>query len=215
MCLRWVPKEEVDVVREHKGMHEDNFLSSWLREVGEDKKEREMEVDRETKEEVSKTRTREEEKEENETVIGKKVCQSCFDWGLWHFSQGEDSESWGNSWGDLWDESCGLSDCDSVTWTGVLVVIDVPVSPSSAVAEMCEGVSSDSDWECGWTVVLFFLQKAFDCLGGESRRDELRSAPVKAPRRVPEEGWCRPRHSRARTRQSRLCSGKLRCRPSV
>ena len=49
--------------------------------------------------------------------------------------------------GDLWDESCGLSDCDSVKWTGLLVVTDVLESPSSAVAEMCEGVSSDSGWE--------------------------------------------------------------------
>ena len=44
------------------------------------------------------------------------------------FSQGEDSERCGNSWGD----PCGLSDCDPVTWTGVpvvLVVTDVLVSP--------------------------------------------------------------------------------------
>ena len=38
-----------------------------------------------------------------------------------------------------------------MTWTGVLVVLvvtDVTVDPfSSAVAEMCEGVSLDSDWE--------------------------------------------------------------------
>ena len=27
-------------------------------------------------------------------------------------SQGKDSESCGNSWGDVWDGSCGLSDCD-------------------------------------------------------------------------------------------------------
>ena len=37
-------------------MHEDNFLSSWLREDGEDKKERKIEVDRENKEEGSKKR---------------------------------------------------------------------------------------------------------------------------------------------------------------
>ena len=30
-------------------MHEENFLNSWLREDGEDKKERKMKVDRETK----------------------------------------------------------------------------------------------------------------------------------------------------------------------
>ena len=39
----------------------------------------------------------------------------------------------------------GLSDCDPVAWTGVRVVTDVRVSPSSAVAECSEDVSSDSD----------------------------------------------------------------------
>ena len=63
-------KEEGDVDRECKAMHEGNFRSNWMREVGEDKKEREMEADRETEEEVS----REEEKEENETVIVKRRC---------------------------------------------------------------------------------------------------------------------------------------------
>ena len=64
-----LPKEDCDIVREHKAVHEENFLRSWLTEVGEDKKERNMEVDRENKEEGNKKRIREEEKEENETVI--------------------------------------------------------------------------------------------------------------------------------------------------
>ena len=34
------------------------------------------------------------------------------------FSQGEDSESCGNSLGGHWDESCDLSDCNLVIWTG-------------------------------------------------------------------------------------------------
>ena len=34
-----LPKEEGDVIGEYKAMHEENFLSSWLREDGEDKKE--------------------------------------------------------------------------------------------------------------------------------------------------------------------------------
>ena len=102
-----------------------------------------MEVDRETKEDMGEKRKREEEKEVNEKVIVKRRCvipvsTEAFD----IFSQVEDSESCGNSCGDLRDESCGLSD-----WTGVLVVTCVLVCPSSAVAEMCEGVSSDSDWE--------------------------------------------------------------------
>ena len=136
-----LPTEEGDVVREYKAMHEEQFLSSWSREDGKDKKERNMVVDRETKEDVSKTRKRE-EKEENETVIVKRRCVNAaeaFDINR----QEEVSESCGNSWSDLLNESCGLSDCDSVTWTGCSCGACVPYS---AVAVMCEGVSSDSDW---------------------------------------------------------------------
>ena len=57
-----LPEEEGDVITQYKAMHEENFLSSWLRKDGEDKKESKMEVDRESKEEVSKKRTTEEEK---------------------------------------------------------------------------------------------------------------------------------------------------------
>ena len=35
-----LPKEEGDVVREYKAIHEDISLSSWLREVGEGIEER-------------------------------------------------------------------------------------------------------------------------------------------------------------------------------
>ena len=40
------PREEGDVIRECNAMHEENFRNSWLREGGEDKKERTMDVDR-------------------------------------------------------------------------------------------------------------------------------------------------------------------------
>ena len=90
-----------------------------------------MEVCKETNEETGKKRIRDEEKEENETVIVKRRCVNpvsaeAFDF----FSQGEISESCGNSW--------GLCDCAPGTWTVLPVVTDVRVSPSSAVAEMCE-----------------------------------------------------------------------------
>ena len=89
-------------------------------------------------------------------------------------TQGEDSKSCGNSWCDLWDDPGGLSGCDLVTLAGVPVVTDVPVSPSSAVAEMCEGVPLDSGWEFVEPQSFSFSnQKAFDCLGGESRRHAL------------------------------------------
>ena len=104
-----MPKEEGDIVREYTAMHEEHFLSSWWKEVRKDKEERVIEIDQKTKEEVSKKRTREEEKEENETVIVKRRCVNLVSTeaaGI--FSQGEDSESCGNSWGDPWDDPCGL-----------------------------------------------------------------------------------------------------------
>ena len=69
-------------------------------------------MDRETKEEVSSMRKIEREKGEDQTVVVKRRCinpVSTEDFDI--FCQGKDSESCGNSWGDLWDDSCGLSDC--------------------------------------------------------------------------------------------------------
>ena len=81
MSLRWEDSWRKKFVKSRQreiaagqAMHQGTFLSSWLREVGEDNKERKMVVDRETKEEGSNKRTREEEKEENETVIVKRRC---------------------------------------------------------------------------------------------------------------------------------------------
>ena len=54
-----LPKEESDVIGEYKALHEEIFLRCWLREEGKDKEERNMEIDKETKEEASKQRMRE------------------------------------------------------------------------------------------------------------------------------------------------------------
>ena len=35
-----LPREEGDVIREYKAMHEENFFCSWSKDVGQDKKER-------------------------------------------------------------------------------------------------------------------------------------------------------------------------------
>ena len=118
-----LPEQEGDVIREFKAMHEDNFLRSWLREDEKDKKERHMEVDREMKEEMGEKRVSEEEKEEIVMVIVKRRCVNPVSTKTFDiFCQGEDSESCGNSWSDLWDESGGLSHCDSGTWTVLPVV---------------------------------------------------------------------------------------------
>ena len=50
-------REEGDVPREYKAMHEENFPSSWLRENVEGKEERRRKVSKETREEVSRRRT--------------------------------------------------------------------------------------------------------------------------------------------------------------
>ena len=93
-----LPKEGGDGIREYKAVHEENFLSSWLRKDGKNKEEIIMEVDKETKEETSKKRKREVEKEENETVIVERRCVNSVSTEAFEiFSQGETSESGGNS----------------------------------------------------------------------------------------------------------------------
>ena len=82
------------------------------------------------------------------------------------FSQGEDWESCGGfSWRDLLEKPDDLYDCELETRTdvsAVLVVLDVPVSPSSVVTECCDGI-------CG-TAVLFFLQKSARWIGRIRRK---------------------------------------------
>ena len=104
-----------------------------------------MEVDTETEEDVSRKRKREGEKREDETVVVQRRCVNPVSAEAFDIFSQEDSESCGNSWCDLWDDSRGLSHCGPVAWSVVPVVTDV--FPSSAVAVMNEVVSSDSDWE--------------------------------------------------------------------
>ena len=65
--------------------------------------------------------------------------------------------------------------CEPETRTdvsAVLVVTGVFVSPSSVVAECCDGVSLHSGREVVEPQSFFFLQKALGCVGGKSRRNE-------------------------------------------
>ena len=139
----------------------------------EGKEERKNKFNRETKEEVSREREREGEKGEDGTVAVKRKCiNHVFAEAFDIFSQGEESESCENSWGDLWDDSSGLSDCGFVTLSNVPVVTDVLVSPSSALAVRSDALSDSGLGNCG-TADLFFLQKASSRLCGGSRRHEL------------------------------------------
>ena len=106
-----IPKEEGDVIREHNAMHEENFLSSWLREDLVEKEERRKKVkERVTEEEEGKKVKREEErkrdgeKEENETVSAKRRCVGFISAEAFDiFIQGEDLESCGGvSWRIFW-----------------------------------------------------------------------------------------------------------------
>ena len=64
-----LPKEEGDTIRECKAMHEENFLSSWLRDYEEGNRKSKMKVDKEVKAEVGKKRKRVEEKEARGLVV--------------------------------------------------------------------------------------------------------------------------------------------------
>ena len=54
--------EEGDATREYMDMHEENFLSSWLREDGREKDERTVDMSNENEEERGEKRRREGEK---------------------------------------------------------------------------------------------------------------------------------------------------------
>ena len=94
-----LPKEEGDAVREYKAMHEEIFLSSWLREDAREKEERTAKASEENEEERSEKRKREEEKEENKTERIKRRCKGSVSVesveAFEIFSQGENLESCG------------------------------------------------------------------------------------------------------------------------
>ena len=145
-----LPRGEGDVIREYTAMHEENFWSS-LREDLVGKEDYGKKEDKNIREEVQRKGNRdgeeegEGEKEQNVTVTVKRRCVNSVS-TVRFFLQ----------WlvGGSWD--CGTRMERSV----VLFVIDVLVSPSSVVTEFCDDVSVESDRECCWTAVLFFLQKS-------------------------------------------------------
>ena len=115
-----LPKEEGDVIREYKAIHEENVLSSWLREDGIETQERVMETGKETKEERDNKRRREEEKEENETESVKRRCVGFVSVEAFHiFSQSGDLESCGGlSRRDLLEKSEDWSGFEPETRAG-------------------------------------------------------------------------------------------------
>ena len=125
-------KEEGDVAREYKAMHEEHFPSCWLREDVEGLEER--------------RKATEEKAREERTLIKKRSVNLISSDVFEEFSPVGDSGSIGDSWGDFYDDSCGFSVRVLVVSLGVLVVTDVSRSPSSIGVL---GEASPSDSECG------------------------------------------------------------------
>ena len=145
-------EEEGDVIRAYKAMHEEVFLSSWLREEGEVKEERLMEMYKEIEEETSNNKTREEGKEENDTMSAKEDVSVRFLRRPLVF---------------LVKAKIGrvvMVYLEKIRWrslmTCLIVILRlgrmgarclmstvVPVSPSSVVTECSGDVSWDSAWE--------------------------------------------------------------------
>ena len=144
-----LPKEEGDVTGEYKAVHEEKFLSSWLREDGE--KRETLDMGKDNKEERCKKEEEKGRKERTKRELLKENVSGLFLWRpLKNFIKGGDLESCGGlSRRDLLDELEDVFDRESEVWVDALValgVTDVPGSPSSVVTEFCDGFSC-SDWE--------------------------------------------------------------------
>ena len=108
------------------------------------------------------------------------MCQPFSRVAFEEFSPVHDSDSCGDSWGDLLGDSCGLSECVPAVSSGVLVVTDVPDSPSSMVV-IGRALLSNSDCEMVEPHSFSFSRKrqAF-CV--ENQEDiHYDGTPVKAP----------------------------------
>ena len=80
-----------------------------------------------------------------------------------------------------------VSECGSVAVSGVLVVTDVGETAHSAVAAMCEGVLSDSEWDFVEPQSFSFSKKRnFACVGNQEDMN-YEGTPAKAPP-CPKEG---------------------------
>ena len=70
-----LPTEDGDLLREYQAMHEDNFLSRWLREHVEGKEEEREKLNKEAKEEESKSGKRVVNGERERVEINsKRIC---------------------------------------------------------------------------------------------------------------------------------------------
>ena len=161
---------------EYKAMHEEKFLSSWLREDERGKAERMAKAEK-NEEESGERRKGEEEKEENETVTVRRRCEGFVSVDASQiFGQGRDLESCGDlSWEDPLEKFENWSDSELDARARVRMVLDVTdvlVFPSSVVTGLCDVSSCYSDWEFVEPPSFSFSKKAgLDSYAG---RDEVR-----------------------------------------
>ena len=126
-------KKEGDVVREYKAMHEEKFLSSWLREDVDGIEEGRTERKRLERRKVGVVR-RMVEREEEKTVVVKRRCDNLVVGdAVEEFSHVEDSDGCGISWDDLLCDRCDLSWWVPEVSSSALVGTDVLDSSSSLV----------------------------------------------------------------------------------
>ena len=118
-------------MREYKGMNEDNFLSSWLREDIKGTEERRKDMDKEAREKESRSGKREVEREKEETAV-KRRCVNPFSSVFF-----KELDVWGflGSCGVLGGGSGGSSVCELAGSSGEAGVCGVLVSPW-AVSEL-------------------------------------------------------------------------------
>ena len=128
-----MPQEEGDTIREYKGMHEENFMSSRSREDKECKRKRQKEVDEEVNKDVGEKGKRVREREVDEAVVKRKCVNPVSVEASDIFSQGEMS-------------GCD-SECGSVAVSVVPVLAGVGVSALSVVTVVFEDVLSDTEWD--------------------------------------------------------------------
>ena len=154
--------------KEYKAMHEENLLSSWLKQDVRGQEERTAKVSEKSDEERGEKRKREEEKEENETSRVQRRSNGLFSVeGFEILSREEDLESCGGlSWEYLVEKLEDLFDFEPDTLALVRVVpdvIDELVSLSSMVTEFCEVLSCCFDWEDVVPQSFSFSQKRSQC----------------------------------------------------
>ena len=119
---RELPKEEGNVIRECKALHDQNFLSSWSREDGKQRKKNNGNRQGDQRRDGQK----EEERRERDGSVKRRCVGSVSVEALKMFSRGRDLQSCGGlSWWDLLEKPEDLSDIEPETRVDVSVVLDV------------------------------------------------------------------------------------------